>query len=267
MHGLDDERAAYRDRLVAAGLGPHAHGLLALARPSVRLVADPRADVPSQASRLGGDPVLPAGAPWPRREGRPLSLIAQVDLGEIHALVPGVLPPDGLLSFFYDAVRQEAWGSDPADRGSSVVLHSPGEGAVTRQPPPDLDAVGRFAAIALRPTLELSFAPWESFDLERLGLGAGELDGYREAHELADGTVHRLLGHPEPVQGDMQVECQRATGGPDGEAEQWRLLLQVDSEEGIGMAWGDAGRLYYWIRQSDLADRHWDRSWLVLQCC
>jgi len=30
--------------------------------------------------------------------------------------------------------------------------------------------------------------------------------------------------------------------------------------------WGDLGRIYYWIRDDDLAARRFDRSWLVLQC-
>ena len=50
-------------------------------------------------------------------------------------------------------------------------------------------------------------------------------------------------------------------------AAQWQLLLQVDSdEEGTGFMWGDMGRIYYWIRESDLRERRFDRSWLILQC-
>ena len=32
------------------------------------------------------------------------------------------------------------------------------------------------------------------------------------------------------------------------------------------MMWGDVGRIYYWIKHSDLLRRDWDLSWLVLQC-
>jgi uncharacterized protein YwqG len=49
-------------------------------------------------------------------------------------------------------------------------------------------------------------------------------------------------------------------------AADWRLLLQVDSEEHAGMVWGDAGRLYYWMRTQDLVARRFDQAWLVLQC-
>jgi uncharacterized protein YwqG len=32
------------------------------------------------------------------------------------------------------------------------------------------------------------------------------------------------------------------------------------------MMWGDVGRLYYWIKQSDLHERNWELVWLILQC-
>jgi uncharacterized protein YwqG len=30
--------------------------------------------------------------------------------------------------------------------------------------------------------------------------------------------------------------------------------------------WGDGGRLYFWIREQDLAVNNFDKTWLVLQC-
>ena len=40
----------------------------------------------------------------------------------------------------------------------------------------------------------------------------------------------------------------------------------IDSFDDIGMMWGDSGRLYWWIREADLAEGRWDATWLVLQC-
>ena len=98
--------------------------------------------------------------------------------------------------------------------------------------------------------------------------------------ESEDGEGHQLLGHPMEVQGDMAEECQLVThgmycGGTDVDpraeelkpgAKDWRLLLQVDTDDDAEMMWGDCGRLYYWIRQQDLQARDFDRSWMVLQC-
>jgi uncharacterized protein YwqG len=44
------------------------------------------------------------------------------------------------------------------------------------------------------------------------------------------------------------------------------MLLQVDSDERTDMQWGDGGRIYFWMRQADLAARRWNESWLHLQC-
>ena len=46
----------------------------------------------------------------------------------------------------------------------------------------------------------------------------------------------------------------------------WRLLAQVDSDDDLDMMWGDFGMLYYWIREEDLKNRHFDRAWMILQC-
>jgi len=46
----------------------------------------------------------------------------------------------------------------------------------------------------------------------------------------------------------------------------WELLLQVDSDPSLGMMWGDAGRIYYWIRHEDLVVGDFDKCWLQLQC-
>jgi uncharacterized protein YwqG len=98
----------------------------------------------------------------------------------------------------------------------------------------------------------------------------------------ADETINRLLGNPDPVQGDMQEECQLASNGiysGDGkyredprslallkESSRWRLLLQVDSVDAADMMWGDVGRIYFWLKDEDLRAHRWEETWLVLQC-
>jgi len=130
---------------------------------------------------------------------------------------------------------------------------------------------------------EVTYAPWESFAIDQLGLSRDEQFAYAEALEgQQDEVIHRLLGHPDPVQGDMQLECQLASNGiycgnssgyrdprvpalQSGAAD-WRLLLQIDSDDPAGMMWGDVGRIYYWMHTEDLAAHRFDRAWLVLQC-
>jgi uncharacterized protein YwqG len=85
-----------------------------------------------------------------------------------------------------------------------------------------------------------------------------------------------MLGHPDAVQGDPQLECEAATRGlsaasaradPEigAKAADWRLLLQVDSDRASGMMWSDVGMLYYWIRAEDLATCRFDRVQAIVQ--
>ena len=124
---FDARLARYRAQLDGAGLGRWADALCLAVRPSIRLVADARIDttVPG-VSRLGGSADLPLDVPWPADDdGTPLSFITQLDLRQMAAYdVEGILPRTGLLSFFYAAASQRAWGFDPVDHGAWAVIHT-----------------------------------------------------------------------------------------------------------------------------------------------
>ena len=94
---------------------------------------------------------------------------------------------------------------------------------------------------------------------------------------------HQLGGLPSPVQDDwMELECQLVSNGvycggssevgdPSTHslaagAKDWRLLLQVDSDDSMQVAWGDGGKLYYFIRERDARIRNFANTWVVLQC-
>lgn len=277
--------ATYRERLIAAGLGDYAEALVRLTRPSIRLRAElsDEANIGIGETKLGGHPDLPLGFEWPSYGGAPQSFIAQVNLAETGAHdLDAVLPQTGLLSFFYDSA-QSVWGFDPKQDGAWAVHYTPDTAQlVRREPPCDLPPEGLFDARRLRPSSELTYAPWEFSEIGALNLTRDQLFALPDVSEADERTIHRLLGHPDPIQGDMQLECQlvahglycgdssgyndprRAELAPG--AVQWRLLLQVDSDDGVGMMWGDVGRIYYWMHEDDLAARNWANARLVLQC-
>ena len=67
--------------------------------------------------------------------------------------------------------------------------------------------------------------------------------------------------------------CSDASGYKDPRAKElesgakdWRLLLQIDSDDKASMMWGDSGRLYFWIRQDDLQNKRFEKTWVILQC-
>jgi uncharacterized protein YwqG len=280
---LDDAR--FVEGLETVGLGAHAKALSALARPSVRLCSEAADDsaIGIGRSKLGGCPDIPPAFEWPRYGGLPQSFVAQIDLDELqpHEAASG-LPTKGLLSFFYDA-DQRVWGFDPAADGAWLVHHTEDASDLSRRDPPsDLPAGALFRPARLRPADEATYAPWESSQIDALHLTRDERLAYADAVEEDAPPVHRLLGHPQALQGDMQLECQLVSHGlycgdetgyahPRAAelakgASEWQLLLQVDSDDDAEMMWGDAGRIYYWIHREALAQRNWQQTRLVLQC-
>lgn len=261
-------------------LEEHLRTLDALRKPALALipVAGPA------ASHIGGLPLLPAGVPWPAWKGAPLAFLCQVDVSQVP---PGFgLPSSGMLYFFYDQ-QQSTWGFDPKDEGSWRVLYSEaGEGrGIARRAPDGLEPEYVYGerSVALSPIA--TYPGWQDDRVEALGLTDKQLEEYQDlcASVYQGRPEHQLFGYPDAVQSDtMDLECQLVSSGvycgtPDGYRSakakrleagrtEWMLLLQLDTDDDAGMMWGDAGRLYFWIRRGDLAARRFERCWMILQC-
>lgn len=271
-----------RDDEDAPGLEAVIDALEALRAPALRLEPGGRG-----FHRLGGLPSLPPGLDWPEWRGRPLAFLLQLDLATLPR-VPGLpeLPASGLLWWFYDA-QQSTWGFDPEDRGSWRVLYAadatPADCAPA-PPPEGLVPDELFEPVGLRPVPVASWPPEEAPEVQALDLTDAQLDAWAALREDdARVPLHQLGGHPAPIQhADMAMECQLASHGLyQGDdrhadhpllprlapgADDWVLLLQLDSDDAAGMQWGDAGMLYIWIRRQDLAAGRFDAAWQLLQC-
>lgn len=247
--------------------------------------------LPLGTSKLGGSPDLPPGVGWPEWKGEPLSFIGQFRMPDVTEYdAEGVLPRSGMLYFFYSA-SQETWGFDPADRGSWRVLYADVDSSklVRTSAPATLLEDGNFSPCALTYGCEVTLPSLYSADMNNLELTEQEIDAYSElTDQLAvlrgEGKepIHQMLGHPLEIQGTRQLQCQLVSNGiycgdPSGYEDprveslkqgvtDWRLLLQIDSDDNAGMMWGDAGKIYYWIRQQDLQARDFDNVWMLLQC-
>jgi uncharacterized protein YwqG len=218
------------------------------------------------------------------KEPIPLSFIAQIDLEEADPSPHLGLPTSGRLFFFYDAVNSP-WGFDPSTRTAAQVLYlSQPISQIRRAPRSDAPpTIFKTASLRFEPDWTLpEFIEGESPELSIYKLD----EKYRDliTQLIGENTiVHRIRGHDQPIQNDMKLEAQLVSNGiycgdsssaedPRVEslsagAADWVLLLQVDSDEaGPGWMWGDAGRLYYWIRKQDLADRDFSQIWATEQC-
>src|SRR5947209_16331348 len=257
-----------------------------LAKPSIRLYPTPVDEdtLSIGASKLGGVPDFPADIVWPQWKDVPQSFIAQMRLEDIQAYdIDNVLPHRGMLWFFYDA-QQETYGADPADRGGWQVLFKEGDLTNLQKTPfpAKLPAASKFNACSPGFASEITFSqqpPLEISDLDWTDEDQKKYESVLSSFASQTGRItprHRMLGFSDTIQDDMRLQCQLASNGvtdindPKAAAlskgaTDWQLLLQVDTDQVIGMRWGDAGMLYYWIKSADLQTRHFDASWLVLQ--
>lgn len=254
-------------------------------RYSIRLRPVPNLggnQVQAGLSKLGGLPDLPAGVAWPATpQGRPLNFLAQVNLAEVTGFdVDKLLPDKGLLYFFYDA-EEQVWGDIDQAGGWKVIYDQGGEELAPRSAPGTLQV---FPEYSLKPFLEVTLPASDAPGMPSLSWG--ESDRYLDLQEKVallygdeNEPIHRLLGNPDDIQGDMRVEAElhsrglewtlEASAAAEEAAKDWVLLFQVDSDEQAddqGMMWGDAGRVYFLIKQDDLRSLNFDRVWVIMQC-
>ena len=273
-------------RFIAAGLSRLLKDIDFIARPSIRLSATPVAEstLKMGVSKLGGHPDLPPAVLWPEWQGLAQSFIAQICLDEVHPYdIDNMLPPRGMLWFFYDA-KQQTFGSDPNDLGGWRVIfrendlsHLERMQAPTQQP-----ASSQFHACSLSFASEISLSQQPALEIPHFDWTDTEVEQYEKLLATFPNPAehamihHRLLGNPDTLQDDMRLQCQLVSHGITEiqdprvaqlaqDAMDWQLLLQIDSDEHAGMRWANNGMLYYWINKADLQAAQFDRTWLVLQ--
>lgn len=206
-------------------------------------------------SQLGGSPQLPEQFDWPGGEKGPRTFLCQLSLAEVHAAGgPEWLPPAGRLYFFHDEMRQ---GFADLVR----VIHEADEEAPTATL-----GTSTFVerSVTFQPRNSLPSLDWLGVDLGDLDCDDDELDELADLPErdFGDGPQHRIAGYPGEIQDEqMSLSCELLARGMDPyktpeptpaierAAKSWRLLLQIDSDKGLKMNWGDGGRLYVFIRE------------------
>lgn len=262
------------------------------ARVAPCLFLSPAEDGEGARTRLGGSPLLPPGAEWPRSDRGPLSFVGQLDFRELRdalgAAATGALglPADGVLSLFYD-VEEQPWGYDPAHASGFALLYAPDpanaidvespEGAIPFDEEPLAASSGHslpwpgdraHAELALEGTAERAYRTFA----ERFALAQGKgIPGLRQ----------QVGGHAQWLQRDGRVTAELASSGvhaggdprtwrsadlrrAEAEAESWRLLWQLKPEDDR-FTWVDLGTLYVLIRDEDLRARRFERAWVVFQ--
>jgi uncharacterized protein YwqG len=286
------------------GLSKYFDKLQPLLRNTIRLCqkATDENNIAIGQSKIGGKPDLPIEINWVTETNivettekkfiifnskkkeiitQPLSFIAQINLTEtVRFDKENLLPNTGLLYFFYSA-EQEAWGFDYNDKNKFKVIYWNGDLSQIKRTefPSDLPDYARFKPCSLDIKSEVS-VPSHGYEVYEDFTDSEDEKFWTQVYN--DGNLNKLLGYSDNIQNDMELECELVTNGlycgdPSGyndprakalepNAKNWRLLLQIDSNEENEMMWGDCGRLYFWIKKDDLLNKEFDKSWCCFQC-
>ncbi|MEU8797050.1 DUF1963 domain-containing protein [Spirillospora sp. NPDC048819] len=247
--------------------------LVSLTRPALRL--GPDGDVPVH---LGGAPMLPAGEPWPQWNGRPLDFLGAIDFAGLVRFgeIAGV-PTSGKAAFYYASETPRPWGDAATQRDGWRIFTGDLRGAA----PPSGALTYPQTRLHATPFLSLP-SPQEPAVRRLEAVYTGFLPVYEQLHAVwlqhswpNDLPAHQLGGWPTLVQRPIGPDCLYASTGrplntlgppplsPDEEraVEDWRLLLQLDSDHRLGWYWGDPGRVYFCARPDDPLEQ----AWLTLQ--
>lgn len=260
---------------------------------------------PLGSSRIGGWPDLPRGMAWPRWDARPMAFLAQINLAEAHAAQPGLaLPARGLLSFFIGCSEQTySKDDDPRERymiDPLVGTEAQGRGAwrvlhtidltdlehleCNAVPLPEL--IDPCALRMVAGGLALPHADAAPHPRLLASFTAEERDDYEDlVAQLtpSDDPVHQLMGYPQLIQGGMPEHvCELASTGqnpyaviePHGaeweslnaQAAEWALLLQLTSDPGADMLWGDGGHFYFYGQRAAMAEGDFSGVWVYFEC-
>ncbi len=280
------DKAKIQAAFTSAGLVRLEKDIDLIALDSIRVYATPVDDstLPVGASKIGGVPDLPATTMWPEWNGIPQSFIAQIRFDDVHAFdTQNLLPSDGMLWFFYDA-KQETYGENPSDSGGWRIFYAEHIPPLQRIPAPaTLPSTSRFGACSLTYSVEITLDQQPQLDIPHFDWTEEEQQKYEQL--LASFPIeearttpphHRLLGYPDTIQDDMRVQCELVSQGVtnmddpraaalEKSANEWQLLLQIDTDERIGMRWASSGMLYVWIKRDDLRSHAFEHTWLILQ--
>jgi uncharacterized protein YwqG len=244
-------------------LEPFRKQITSTVKPYVKITAKKNTTNIHQ-SKFAGNPYLPKSVEHPKdKNGKPMKLLAQLNFEEIPKL--GYLPEKGILQFFI-AAEDDVMGinfDDMTDQSNFRILYhseiiSDNELLVT-----DFSYMNKLDTEYFPIQYELSL----SFNIEHEPVSA---EDYRINELLGDsvdlsqkvktdldqelwelysdsflGDGHKMGGYPFFTQSDPRDYEPRLL-------EHEILLLQIDTDDEIGIMWGDGGIANFFIRKEDL---------------
>lgn len=257
---------------------PYRHQLAKTLRPYIQITATPGKTRLTQSKFLGL-PYLPVGQPYPHDiDGQPMILLAQLNFEEIPPLPD--YPEAGILQVFISA-HDELYGAD-LENFDSMQAQTRFQVRYFEKLVHEQDWIYDFEF--LRPQLadEELILPAEQecaltferqtgivspsdYQFEHL-LGPNffapfgiEQNEYEESYwQTFSAQGHRIGGYGFFTQDDPRA---KAPAGED-----WRILLQIDSDDTAGIMWGDLGVGHFLIPRQHLLRRDFSKILYTWDC-
>lgn len=278
MSWLERERAHVVDAMRAHLSQQEAEELASRARPAIEISAQRSFGLPLGASHFGGHAMLASGTAWPCFDEVPLSLLAVIDLAATATLDEAdLLPKHGFLNFFYDSCEDSfVTGLESHEADGWRVIWTDRDTVVDVPPPAE---ARRYPHRAMRGAPVLTLPDPEELYEHPIP------DRFSDACCVLDPdtpyalTRHLIGGWPDLVQAPFGRQCALVSRGcaydadktdpsvaeVTADAPNWRLLLQLDTDDDLEFDWGDTGRLYYAAREQDVLRGDFSGVWLDMQ--
>jgi len=257
---LSPELEKFRDKIEAS------------LKPYIHIAPTPNKDLTLWQSKLGGLPYMPKGSEYPTdSKGNPLFLLAQINFAQVPELEG--LPQEGILQFYI--ADGDNYGLDfdnPTQQDRFRVLYFPNVSKSEADLVTDFSFLPqpKFFPLLNGSSCALEFAEnampvnIEDFQFDTFmgenffaQFGEKEEEIIREYLDEFKADGHRIGGYAYFTQEDPR---QYFAGG-----EEYRLLLQIDTDSNIDLIWGDNGVGHFFMTQTDLDNLdfsrvlyHWD---------
>ncbi|MBX9158535.1 YwqG family protein [Bacillus cereus] len=254
-------------------LEEYKEGILQSVKPTIKVKAE-KGSTKLWESKIGGNPYLPIGADAPKSaKGVPLKLLAQINFEDVPPMEN--MPKTGILQFYTDVTHYLIGMSldNRTEQKDFRVIYHPEVIKDRNKLIVGFEEIQGETVIDI-PEAKLEFAkgvqPVTSGDYR---FNSEYLKGFDEDKEVKDGdnlvelgefyytnmseSGHRMGGYPFFTQFDPRDEG----------SEYDTLLLQIDSDESIGLMWGDVGVANFFINKDKLAKLDFSDVLYNWDCC
>jgi uncharacterized protein YwqG len=242
-------------------------------KPYIHITPTETKDLTLWQSKFGGLPYMPKGSEYPRdSKGNPLFLLAQINFAQVPEFEG--LPQEGILQFYIADAEDCGLDFDKLTQQDQFrVLYFPDvfksetdlvtDFSFLPQPKSFILPNGRTCALGFAENaMPVNI---EDFQFDALmgenfftQFGEKEEDIRREYVEAFEPYGHRIGGYAYFTQEDPRPSL---AGG-----EEYRLLLQIDSDPNIDLIWGDTGVGHFFISQTDLGNLNFSRVLYYWDC-